>query len=84
VAQEAANSGDGTAIDYEDLGREISEMKEERPELFKQVKARMQELVEENVADTEAQSGEEVAQEAAAGVEAAAYNKPDCPAAAPA
>jgi len=73
AAQEAADDGDGPAIDYEDLGREIAEMKEERPELFKKVQARVQELVEENIAAAEAdvQSGEEAAQEAAAGAEVA-------------
>jgi len=80
AAQEAADSGDGPAIDYEDLGREIAEMKEEKPELFKQVQARMQQLVEENVAAAEAESGDEVARE----TEAAADNKADCPTAAPA
>lgn len=42
------------AVDYEDLGREIAEMKEENPELFEQIRERVKKMAEQQAEELEA------------------------------
>jgi len=61
-----AQAADGSDIDFAELGRELNEMKEERPEVFAEIRAKMQGMLE-----GEAQAAEG-ALEAAEGAAAAA------------
>lgn len=54
LAAQTAPGSENLGIDYDELGREISELREEKPEVFAQLREKMKQAVEQELAEREA------------------------------
>jgi tetratricopeptide (TPR) repeat protein len=59
-------AADGSSIDFAELGRELNEMKEDRPEVFEEIRAKMQGMLEEQAAAADATVADSTAAHSAA------------------